>query len=80
MRHHVQEKRRQRKASNADSDSDKTSSQGVRYVPWQDQKLEHWDSMLDGTRDSGINGASSGSSSVVCDRKQVITGNSLTAF
>lgn len=65
MRHHVQEKRRQRKASNADSDSEKMSNQAVRYVPWQDQTLEHGDRRLDATQDAGINGFSSGSSSVV---------------
>jgi len=68
MRHHVQEKRRQRKASNADSDSDKMANQGVRYVPWQDQTLEHADRRLEATQDTGINGFSSGSSSVVCDK------------
>lgn len=62
MRHHVQEKRRQRRISNATSDSDRGSSQSVRYVPWQDQGVENED-RVNGSHENGI---PSGSSSVVC--------------
>lgn len=62
MRHHVQEKRRQRGISNATSDSDRESGQSVRYVPWQDQRAANGDRV----NWSHENGIPSGSSSVVC--------------
>lgn len=39
MRHHVQEKRRQRKPSHSRSDADKKIIRPLRYLPWQQKKL-----------------------------------------
>ncbi|KAF9894721.1 hypothetical protein FE257_006611 [Aspergillus nanangensis] len=39
MRHHVQEKRRQRKPSHPRTDNDKKTIRPLRYLPWQQKKL-----------------------------------------
>lgn len=65
MRHHVQEKRRQRRVSNATSDSDRTPNQSVQYVPWPDRTPGHDGREFNGSHESGYNGTPSSSSSVV---------------
>lgn len=65
MRHHVQEKRRQRRVSNATSDSDRTPNQGIHYVPWPDRAPGHDEREFNGSHESEYNGIPSSSSSVV---------------
>lgn len=63
MRHHVQEKRRQRSTSNATSDSDRMSVQETHHAPWQttldEEKFNRESTPLE---------MPPGGSSVVCSR------------
>ncbi|PYH97543.1 hypothetical protein BO71DRAFT_126643 [Aspergillus ellipticus CBS 707.79] len=59
MRHHVQEKRRQRKSSHPRSDSDKKSNRPLRFTPWPQRRpdLDHHDDYESFAPQEGPNGA-----------------------